>query len=158
MLAKAVSGYEERLRSLDDAARPEPWTRMTYTEVIAELEKHSASKAHPFQFEPEWGRSLHSEHERWLSEVLIKGPVFVTDYPSSLKPFYMRSNDDGRTVTCFDLLVPHVGELAGGSLREERLDPLRSRMTAFSLDTEGEEYAWYLDLRKFELHPMVALD
>ena len=116
VLAKAVSGYEERLRSLDDAARPEPWTRMTYTEAIAELEKYSASNAHPFQFEPEWGRSLQSEHERWLSEVLIKGPVFVTDYLSSLKPFYMRSNDDGLTA-CFDLLVPHVGELAGGSLR-----------------------------------------
>ena len=87
-----------------------------------------------------WGRTLQSEHERWLSEVLIKGPVFVTDYPSTLKPFYMRSNDDGRTVACFDLLVPHIGELAGGSLREERLDPLRSRMTALGLDTKGEEY------------------
>ena len=153
VLAKAVSGYEERLRSLDDAARPEPWARMTYTEAIAELEKYSASKVNPFQFEPKWGRSLQSEHERWLSEVLIKGPVFVTDYPSSLKPFYMRSNDDGRTVACFDLLVPHVGELAGGSLREERLDPLCSRMSTLGLDTLGEEYAWYLDLRKFGTAP-----
>ena len=80
VLAKAVSGYEERLRSLDDVARPEPWTRLPHTEAVAELEKYSASKVHPFQFEPKWGRSLQSEHERWLSEVLIKGPVFVTDY------------------------------------------------------------------------------
>lgn len=152
VLAKGVSGYEERLRSLEDARGPKPWARMTYTEAIVELAKYSASaasKAHPFQFEPSWGRTLQSEHERWLSEVLIKGPVFVTDYPSTLKPFYMRSNDDGRTVACFDLLVPHVGELAGGSLREERLDPLRSRMTALGLDTKGEEYGWYLDLRRF---------
>ncbi|KAL4067067.1 hypothetical protein V8B97DRAFT_1874355 [Scleroderma yunnanense] len=156
VLAKGVLGYEERLRSLEDAAAPKPWARMTYTEAIAELDKHStaaASKAFSFQFKPKWGRALQSEHERWLSEVLVKGPVFVTDYPSTLKPFYMRMNDDGNTVACFDLLVPHVGELAGGSLREERLDPLRSRMAAHDLDAEGDEYGWYVDLRKFGAAP-----
>ncbi|KAG6336386.1 hypothetical protein ID866_2706 [Astraeus odoratus] len=151
-LVKGVPGYAERLHHLEDAASPKPWPRMTYTEAVKELERYSSSsesKAHPFQYEPKWGHALQSEHERWLSEVLVGGPVFVTDYPTSLKPFYMRSNDDGETVACFDLLVPHVGELVGGSLREERMDLLRSRMKAAGLDTEGDEYAWYLDLRRF---------
>ncbi|KAG8216894.1 hypothetical protein J3R82DRAFT_7164, partial [Butyriboletus roseoflavus] len=127
LLAKGIAGQEERAKSLETAATSEPWARMTYTEAISELEKYHASvasRARPFAFEPKWGHSLQSEHERWLSEVLIKGPVFVTDYPSILKPFYMRTNDDEETVACFDLLVPFVGELVGGSLREERLEPL----------------------------------
>ncbi|KIJ12198.1 hypothetical protein PAXINDRAFT_118299 [Paxillus involutus ATCC 200175] len=156
LLTKGIAGHEERLRSLEAAAGSESWARMTYTEAIAELEKYHASsdaKARPFVFEPKWGQGLQSEHEKWLSEVLIKGPVFVTDYPSSVKPFYMRMNDDERTVACFDLLVPYVGELVGGSLREERLDALKKRMSTHALDPEGEEYGWYVDLRRFGSAP-----
>lgn len=156
LLAKGIVGQEERAKSLETAAMPEPWVRMTYTEAISELEKYhasTASQARPFAFEPKWGHGLQSEHEKWLSEVLIKGPVFVTDYPTSLKPFYMRMNDDGRTVACFDLLVPFVGELVGGSLREERLEPLQQRMISHGLDPAGEEYGWYVDLRRYGSAP-----
>ncbi|KIJ61659.1 hypothetical protein HYDPIDRAFT_136994 [Hydnomerulius pinastri MD-312] len=156
LLVKGVAGYEERLKGLETASRPEPWTRITYTQAVAELEKYHASletRSHPFRFKPKWGRGLQSEHEKWLSEELVKGPVFVTDYPSSLKPFYMRTNDDEQTVACFDLLVPHVGELVGGSLREERLDALKNRMSAHGLDLEGEDYGWYADLRRFGSAP-----
>ncbi|KAF9236681.1 hypothetical protein BU15DRAFT_89065 [Melanogaster broomeanus] len=156
LLAKGKTGHEERLGSLEAAAGSEPWARMTYTEAVAELEKYHASsesRARPFTFEPKWGHGLRSEHEKWLSEVLVKGPVFVTDYPSAMKPFYMRMNDDGRTVACFDLLVPHVGELVGGSLREERLEALQKRMHVHGLDPEGEDYRWYVDLRRFGSAP-----
>ncbi|KAF9225764.1 asparaginyl-tRNA synthetase [Gyrodon lividus] len=156
LLTKGITGHEQRLRSLEVAASSEPWARMTYTEAIAELEKYHTSsevRARPFTFAPKWGHGLQSEHEKWLSEVLVKGPVFVTDYPSVLKPFYMRMNDDERTVACFDLLVPYVGELVGGSLREERLEALQKRMAVHRLDPEGEEYGWYVDLRRFGSAP-----
>lgn len=140
-----------------------PWTRMTYTEAIQELEKissPSSSSLLKFEHTPKWGRALQSEHERWLAESLIGGPVFITDYPTSLKPFYMRANDDGKTVACFDLLVPHVGELIGGSVREERPLVLEEKMRDAGLllltdqQSRGNEgvnndYQWYLDLRKF---------
>jgi asparaginyl-tRNA synthetase len=122
------------------------WTRMSYTDAITELEKYHVS-GNKFTFPPAWGKALQSEHERWLADELIKGPVFVTDYPTTLKPFYMRLNDDGRTVGCFDLLVPRIGELVGGSLREERLGHLTRALDANRLNPE--EYRWYLDLRKF---------
>ena len=131
-----------------------PWTQMTYTESIKELEKFSSSSS-PIKFEhtPKWGRTLQTEHERWLAESLIGGPVFITNYPTSLKPFYMRANDDnGQTVACFDLLVPHVGELIGGSVREERPLVLEEKMREAGLllsDRRNNEYQWYLDLRKF---------
>ena len=120
-----------------------PWTRMTYTDAIRELSKNEQS----FQCAPGWGKPLRSEHEKWLAEKLVGGPVFVTDYPIDQKPFYMRVNDDGRTVGCFDLLVPRMGELVGGSLREERLDVLKASMERQGL--QQSDYAWYLDLRKF---------
>ena len=143
--------------------KKDAWTRMTYTEAIKELEKISSLSSPSltkFEYTPRWGRTLQSEHERWLAESLIGGPVFVTDYPTSLKPFYMRANDDNKTVACFDLLVPHVGELVGGSVREERPLVLEENMREAGLlrDSEngdggggggGGEYQWYLDLRKF---------
>ena len=156
LLARGIAGQEERINNLETAATSEPWARMTYTEAISELEKYhtsTASRARPFTFEPKWGHGLQSEHEKWLSEVLVKGPVFVTDYPSTMKPFYMRRNNDERTVACFDLLVPFVGELVGGSLREERLEPLQQRMTSHGLDPTGEEYSWYVDLRRYGSAP-----
>ena len=156
LLAKGITEQQERAKSLETAAASDLWARMTYTEAISELEQYhasAASRARPFAFEPKWGHALQSEHERWLSEVLIKGPVFVTDYPSTLKPFYMRMNDDEKTVACFDLLVPFVGELVGGSLREERLEPLQQRMTSHGLDPAGEEYGWYVDLRRYGSAP-----
>jgi asparaginyl-tRNA synthetase len=120
------------------------WTCMTYTEAVKELEGAGVE----FEYTPKWGKALQSEHERWLAETLVKGPVFVTDYPVGLKPFYMRLNDDGKTVACFDLLVPHIGELVGGSVREERIDILRENMTKAGL-VDGGAYQWYEDLRKY---------
>jgi len=140
---------QAKRRALKDAALTgHRWPRMTYTDAIAELVKHRNA----FQFEPAWGRPLQSEHERWLASELINGPIFVTDYPASFKPFYMRINsnhDDPhqQTVACFDLLVPHLGELAGGSLREERVEVLNRAMVAKRLGLA--EYEWYADLRRF---------
>lgn len=125
------------------SALSRPWHRMTYTEAVDKLQDAKAS----FEFEPKWGHSLQSEHEKWLAEELVGGPVFVVDYPRTLKPFYMRDNVDGKTVACFDLLVPYLGELIGGSVREERADVLADKMKAAGLD--GDEYSWYLDLRKY---------
>ena len=125
------------------AASEVPWARITYTDAIHELQK---SGAH-FGFTPRWGSALQSEHERWLADSFARGPIFVTDYPAAIKPFYMRQNDDGKTVACFDLLVPHVGELVGGSLREERLTLLESAIRRQGLDEEA--YRWYTELRKF---------
>ena len=125
------------------AASEVPWARITYTDAIHELQK---SGAH-FEFTPRWGSALQSEHERWLADSFARGPIFVTDYPAAIKPFYMRQNDDGKTVACFDLLVPHVGELVGGSLREERLTLLESAIRRQGLDEEA--YRWYTELRKF---------
>ncbi|KAG2073132.1 asparaginyl-tRNA synthetase [Suillus decipiens] len=145
-------GDEAKLKLLEDASRPGvPWTRISYTDAIKELRKYHASSPVVFEFEPTWGRALQSEHERWLSEKLVGGPVFVTDYPTSLKPFYMRANDDGQTVACFDLLVPFIGELVGGSLREERFSHLVDAIQRHGL--KEEEYGWYVDLRKYGSAP-----
>ncbi|KAG0706893.1 hypothetical protein DFH29DRAFT_898861, partial [Suillus ampliporus] len=145
-------GDEAKLKSLEDSSRPgHAWTRMTYTDAVKELERYHACSRIGFEFEPAWGRALQSEHERWLSERLVGGPVFVTDYPTSLKPFYMRANDGGETVACFDLLVPFIGELVGGSLREERFSHLVEAIQRHGL--KEEEYRWYLDLRKYGSAP-----
>ncbi|EKM78118.1 hypothetical protein AGABI1DRAFT_76524 [Agaricus bisporus var. burnettii JB137-S8] len=135
----------------------QPWRRLTYTDAVEALSTAYVN-GHPFEFKPVWGESLSSEHERWLAEVYVGGPVFVTDYPIKLKPFYMRVNEDGKTVACFDLIVPHVGELVGGSVREERWDVLSKRMAEHGLlphpdqnedATTDSTYQWYLDLRKY---------
>ncbi|OAQ34875.1 asparaginyl-tRNA synthetase [Linnemannia elongata AG-77] len=135
----------------------EPFKRMTYTEAVDILQK-SGEK---FEFEPKWGHGLQSEHEKWLAGSYCKGPVFVTDYPAGLKPFYMRKNDssvsssagseDRTTVGCVDLLVPGIGELMGGSLREERFEVLKQQLKDFGLGEE--EYQWYMDLRKYGTVP-----
>ena len=117
--------------------------RVTYTEAVDLLLKSGKE----FQYPVEWGIDLQTEHERYLTEEIFKKPVFVTDYPKDIKAFYMRLNDDGNTVAACDLLVPGVGEIIGGSQREERLDVLTARMKELGL--KEEDYWWYLDLRKY---------
>lgn len=132
-------GLIERLTKLRDSE----FARITYTKAI-ELLKESGEK---FEFPVEWGMDLQTEHERYLSEKIVGGPVFVTDYPKDIKAFYMKRNDDGKTVAAFDMLVPGVGELIGGSQREERYDELVKSMIDNGL--KPEEYQNYLDLRRF---------
>jgi asparaginyl-tRNA synthetase len=116
---------------------------MSYTEAVERLQQSGQS----FEFPVEWGCDLQSEHERYLTEKIVGGPLFVTDYPERIKAFYMRRNDDGRTVAAMDLLVPKVGEIIGGSQREERLDVLQHKMRAF--DILPESLDWYLDTRRW---------
>ncbi|BGO91328.1 hypothetical protein NBRC10512_007067 [Rhodotorula toruloides] len=149
--AKHSPGLEERLEAL---LAPERYVRMSYTRAIELLQEHAAANPDAFVFRPTWGSGLQTEHERWLAEEHVKGPLFVTDYPSALKPFYMLPNESSWTVdssrqttTCFDLLVPSLGELAGGSLREHRLDKLVAAMDKHGLDRNA--YEWYLDLRRY---------
>ena len=117
--------------------------RVSYTEAVELLQKSGKE----FQYPVEWGIDLQTEHERYLTEEIFKKPVFVTDYPKDIKAFYMRLNDDGKTVAAADLLVPGVGEIIGGSQREERLDVLEKRMDEMGLNKE--DYWWYCNLRKF---------
>ena len=117
--------------------------RLTYTEAI-EILKNSGE---PFEYPVEWGVDLQSEHERYLTEKVFGKPVFLTDYPKEIKSFYMRINDDGKTVAAADLLVPGVGEIVGGSQREERYDVLDARCKELGMDMS--EYQWFLDLRKY---------
>ena len=117
--------------------------RVTYTEAIEILKENNAN----FDYPVEWGSDLQTEHERYLTEVVFKKPVFVTDYPKEIKAFYMRLNDDGKTVAAMDCLVPGIGEIIGGSQREERLDVLTERMKELGL--KEEDYWWYLDLRRY---------
>ncbi|MCG5059051.1 MAG: asparagine--tRNA ligase [Limnoraphis sp. WC205] len=121
--------------------------RLTYTEAIKLLEK--ADKT--FEYPVSWGLDLQSEHERYLAEELFKKPVIVTDYPKDIKAFYMRLNEDGKTVRAMDVLAPKIGEIIGGSQREERLDVLENRMA--EMDVNAEELWWYLDLRKYGTVP-----
>ena len=120
--------------------------RIPYTEAI-ELLKKSGEK---FEFPVEYGLNLQSEHERWLTEKQ-KCPVTVFNYPKEIKPFYMRLNDDGKTVTAMDLLVPGIGEIVGGSQREERLEVLEANMRRHKMDPA--DYKWYLDLRRYGTVP-----
>jgi len=124
-----------------------PFTRLTYTEAIAELEKHIDR----FEFKPYWGCDLQSEHERFLTEEVYKGPVIVTNYPKEIKSFYMKVNEDGKTVRAMDVLVPGLGEIIGGSEREENLDILQGRIKELGL--REEDYWWYLDLRRYGTVP-----
>ena len=117
--------------------------RVTYTEAVEILQKADVE----FEYPVEWGIDLQTEHERYLTEQYFKKPVFVTDYPKDIKAFYMRLNDDGKTVAAMDLLVPGIGEIIGGSQREERLDVLEQRMAELQLSPE--DYWWYMDLRRY---------
>ena len=132
-------GLKERLTKLANSH----FERMTYTRAIELLEPHNDK----FEFPVHWGSDIATEHERFLTEQIVGGPVFVTDYPKEIKSFYMRLNDDGKTVAATDMLVPGVGELIGGSQREERMDVLLERMKELNL--KEEDYWWYLELRKY---------
>ena len=117
--------------------------RITYTDAVELLKQHNDE----FQYKVDWGTDIQTEHERYITEQVFHKPVFVTDYPKEIKSFYMRANEDGRTVAAADMLVPGIGELIGGSQREERLDVLEQRMDEIGMSTEG--YEWYLELRKY---------
>ena len=132
-------GLIERLQGVVNS----DFGRVTYTEAIEILKKNNAN----FEYPVEWGSDLQTEHERYLTEVVFKKPVFVTDYPKEIKAFYMRLNEDGKTVAAMDCLVPGIGEIIGGSQREERYDILSARMKELGLNEE--DYWWYMDLRKF---------
>ena len=119
------------------------FVRLPYTKAVEILEGSDAE----FEYPVEWGVDLQAEHERYLTEKHFKAPVILYDYPRRIKPFYMRCNDDGKTVRAMDILVPKVGEIIGGSQREERLDVLEERMAEQNLDAEN--YWWYLDLRRY---------
>jgi asparaginyl-tRNA synthetase len=123
------------------------FTRMEYTDAITELQK-SGEK---FEFPVSWGVDLQSEHERYLTEKVVKGPVAVVNYPKDIKAFYMRMNDDGKTVAAMDVLAPGIGEIIGGSQREERLDVLDRRIAEIGLDPK--DYWWYRDLRRYGTVP-----
>jgi asparaginyl-tRNA synthetase len=124
-----------------------PFERINYTDAIAILEKNNDK----FEYKVKWGSDIQSEHERYLTEVTFGKPVIVYDYPKDIKAFYMRLNDDNKTVRAMDVLVPKIGELIGGSEREERLDVLTDRIKLMGLDEKS--YWWYLDLRKFGSTP-----
>ncbi len=136
---RIAQGLIDRLEQLVDA----PFHRVTYSEAIRLLEQSGRT----FEFPAAWGQDLQSEHERYLTEEIFAGPVFVTDYPQQIKAFYMRLNDDNKTVAAMDLLVPRVGEIIGGSQREERLEVLERRMVEHGVDPAGLD--WYLDIRRW---------
>jgi len=124
-----------------------PFVQITYTDAIRELKKAGEK----FEFPVEWGSDLQSEHERYLTDRVFKGPVIVKDYPKEIKAFYMRLNPDGKTVAAMDVLVPKIGEIIGGSQREERLEILEERMRQTGVPAENLQ--WYLDLRRFGSAP-----
>jgi asparaginyl-tRNA synthetase len=135
-------GLEERLRFISER----PFERVSYTEAVEIL----GMSGRKFDYPVSWGENLQSEHERFLTEDHFQAPVTVFDYPEAIKPFYMRRNDDGKTVAAMDVLVPGIGEIVGGSQREERLEVLERTLAAEGL---AESYDWYLDLRRFGTVP-----
>jgi asparaginyl-tRNA synthetase len=142
-----ASYVDKDLTARLDVVEQAEFERLTYGEAIEIL----SSAKQTFEFPPAWGNDLQSEHERYLTETHFERPVFVYDWPREIKPFYMRENDDGKTVAAMDLLVPHIGELIGGSQREERFDRLQDRIAADSLSQE--DYWWYLETRRFGTAP-----
>ena len=134
---------DKDLRTRLDGVVNSAFARVSYTEAVELLKKNNEK----FEYPVEWGSDLQTEHEKYLTEQIYKKPVFVTDYPKEIKAFYMRLNDDGKTVAAVDLLVPGIGEIVGGSQREERLDVLEKRMAETKMNAEN--YSWYLDLRRY---------
>lgn len=124
-----------------------PFIQLEYAEAIEILQESKVK----FEFKPEWGLDLQTEHERYLTELHFKAPVVVKNYPAEIKAFYMRLSDDGRTVAAMDVLAPGIGEIIGGAQREERLHVLERRMDELGLDKKG--YDWYLDLRRYGTVP-----
>ncbi len=158
IIADALENCADDLAFFDQRVEPELLTtlrhvvdssfeRMSYTEAV----KHLEASGENFEFPTHWGSDLQSEHERWLTEVKVGRPVILTDYPKEIKAFYMRQNEDGKTVRAMDVLVPRIGEMIGGSQREERLDVLESRIKELGLPIEA--YWWYLDLRRYGSAP-----
>lgn len=158
VIAHLLNTCEEDLAFFNQRIEPEllntlthvvnsPFERMTYTEAIKILETSGES----FEYPVFWGADLQSEHERWLTETKVGRPVILTDYPKDIKAFYMRQNDDGKTVRAMDVLAPRIGEIIGGSQREERLDRLEARIHEMGLPIEA--YWWYLDLRRYGSAP-----
>jgi asparaginyl-tRNA synthetase len=139
--------YDVPLHERLEGVFREPFIRISYTEAIRHLEKENDQ----FQFPVQWGDDLQTEHERYLTEVLFKKPVIVYDYPKAIKAFYMRQNEDGKTVAAMDVLFPHIGEVIGGSQREERYDRLKQRIIELGLPLEA--YEWYLETRRFGSAP-----
>jgi asparaginyl-tRNA synthetase len=127
------------------------FAHITYTDAVKELEKACAGNKGLFEFQPRWGCDLQSEHEKFLTEKVANGPVIVTDYPKEIKAFYMKLNDDEKTVRAMDVLVPRLGEIIGGSQREDNLEKLIRRMGELGL--KSEDYSWYLDLRRYGTVP-----
>lgn len=140
-------GLVERLKFVIE----NQFERITYTQAIEVLKQSKPYKKKKFKYEVEWGKDLQSEHERFLVEKHYKKPVIITDYPASFKAFYMRSNEDGKTVAAMDVLFPGIGEIMGGSQREERYDVLRQKCADFNIPEE--EVWWYLETRKFGTVP-----
>jgi len=136
-------GLIERLQKVIDT----PFKRLDYTDAVKILEDDIKGKKVKFQFPVKWGIDLQSEHEKYLTDVVFKGPVVVFNYPKDIKAFYMKLNDDNKTVQAMDVLVPGIGEVIGGSAREDRLDVLDRRIDEMKL--EKEAYWWYRDLRKY---------
>ncbi len=132
------TGVIDRLQKVIEG----PFEHSTYTYAVRVLQKSGKN----FQYPVEWGLDLQSEHERYLTEEFFNKPVILTDYPRKIKSFYMRDNDDGKTVACMDVLVPKIGEIIGGSQREERIDVLQKKLQDFNLPVDA--YQWYLDLRR----------
>jgi asparaginyl-tRNA synthetase len=126
------------------------FAHITYTDAVGELEK-AVKAGTVFEFNPGWGCDLQSEHEKYLTEKVAEGPVIVTDYPKEIKAFYMKQNDDGKTVRAMDVLVPRLGEIIGGSQREENLGKLTARMKEMGMNID--DYSWYLDLRRYGTVP-----
>jgi asparaginyl-tRNA synthetase len=143
--AHIEKGITEILKSVIDSR----FVHMTYTDTISELERAGASAA--FEFKPYWGCDLRSEHEKFITEKIVKGPVIVTDYPKEIKAFYMKMNDDNKTVRAMDVLVPRLGEIIGGSEREDNPDRLEKRLREMNMDPAV--YGWYLDLRRYGTVP-----
>ncbi|KAA0168863.1 hypothetical protein FNF31_00024 [Cafeteria roenbergensis] len=144
---RVEKGLRDRLQNVVN----EDFVRLSYTDAIEILCRPEVLKKAKFSIKPSWGMDMRSEHERYLTDVMFKKPVIVNNYPKDIKAFYMRANDDGRTVQAMDVLVPRIGELMGGSVREERLDVLEKRME--EMDVPKDNMQWYLDLRRFGTVP-----